>query len=93
MLSKMFMKIGLPKVRGLLVMTMASISPSGREVPSEGKSAPVQVPPRDGNTSSQKSSPYIFMLKREYIPEDGREKWDGWLNTHQAVAGVARPGA
>jgi hypothetical protein len=30
---KMLMKIGLPKMRGLLVMTMASISPSGREVP------------------------------------------------------------
>uniref|UniRef100_A0A8R7QIK2 Uncharacterized protein n=1 Tax=Triticum urartu TaxID=4572 RepID=A0A8R7QIK2_TRIUA len=32
-LLKMLMKIGLPKMRGLLVMTMASISPSGREVP------------------------------------------------------------
>ena len=29
----MLMNIGLPKMRGLLVMTMASISPSGREVP------------------------------------------------------------
>ena len=29
---KMLMKIGLPKMRGVLVMTMASISPSGREV-------------------------------------------------------------
>ena len=29
----MLMKIGLPKMRGLLVMTMASISPSEREVP------------------------------------------------------------
>ena len=32
-LLKMLMEIGLPKRRGLLVMTMASISPSGREVP------------------------------------------------------------
>ena len=32
-LLKMLMKIGLPKMRGLLVMTMASISPSEREVP------------------------------------------------------------
>jgi hypothetical protein len=31
-LLKMLMKIGLPKMRGLLVMMMASISPSGREV-------------------------------------------------------------
>src|SRR3990170_9022883 len=32
-LLKMLMEIGLPKMKGLLVMTMASISPSGREVP------------------------------------------------------------
>jgi hypothetical protein len=30
---KILMKIGLPKMGGLLVMMMASISPSGREVP------------------------------------------------------------
>jgi len=30
---KMLMKIGLPKMRGVLVMTIASISPSRREVP------------------------------------------------------------
>ena len=29
---KMLMEIGLQKMRGLLVMTMASISPSGRDV-------------------------------------------------------------
>ena len=33
-LVKMLMEIGLPKMRGLLVMTMASIPPSGREVSS-----------------------------------------------------------
>ena len=32
-LLKMLMKIGLPNMIGLLVMTMASISPSRREVP------------------------------------------------------------
>ena len=32
-LVKMLMKIGLPKMRGLLVMMMTMISPSGREVP------------------------------------------------------------
>ena len=31
---KMLMEIALPKMRGLLVMTMTMISPSGREVPS-----------------------------------------------------------
>ena len=32
-LLKMLMEIALPKMRGLLVMTMALISPSGRDVP------------------------------------------------------------
>jgi hypothetical protein len=32
LLLKMLRKFGLPKMRGLLVMTMALISPSGREV-------------------------------------------------------------
>jgi hypothetical protein len=32
-LLKTLMEIALPKMRGLLVMTMASISSSGREVP------------------------------------------------------------
>ena len=32
-LVKMMMKIGLPKMRGLLVVMMTMISPSGREVP------------------------------------------------------------
>ena len=32
-LLNMLMKIGLPKMRGVLVMTMALISSSGREVP------------------------------------------------------------
>ena len=32
-LLKMLMKIGLPKMRGVLVMMIASISPTGREVP------------------------------------------------------------
>ena len=32
-LVKMLMKIGLPKMRGFLVMTMAMISPSWREFP------------------------------------------------------------
>ena len=32
-LLNMLMEIALPKMRGLLVMTMALISPSGREVP------------------------------------------------------------
>ena len=33
---KMLMKIGLPKMKGLLVMMMTMTSPSGREVPLAG---------------------------------------------------------
>ena len=32
----------------------------GRIAPPEGKSAPAQVPPLDGNAPSQKPSPYFF---------------------------------
>ena len=35
-------------------------SSPGRIAPPEGKSAPAQVPPRYGGTSSRKSSPYFF---------------------------------
>ena len=33
----------------------------GRIAPPEGKSAPAQVPPRDGGSPSRKSSPYFFL--------------------------------
>ena len=63
-LLKMLMKIGLPKMRGLLVMMMSLISPSGSILggiaPPERKIAPTQVPPREGGASSRKSSPYFF---------------------------------
>ena len=65
-LVKMLMEIALPKMGELLVMMMTMISLSGREVPPggitppEGKSAPAQVPPRDGGALSQKPSPYFF---------------------------------
>jgi len=35
-------------------------SSPGGIAPSEGKSAPAQVPPRDGGAPSQKFSPYFF---------------------------------
>ena len=35
--------------------------------PPEGKSDPIQVPPRDGGASSRKSSPYFFQVKMTYI--------------------------
>src|SRR5215216_6414522 len=50
-------------------------SPSGI-APSEGKSAPAQVPPRGGGASSRKSSPYFFLgqndlYNRRWAPEVG----------------------
>ena len=35
-------------------------SPPSGIAPPEGKSAPAQVPPRDGDAPSRKSSPYFF---------------------------------
>ena len=34
-------------------------SSPGGIIPSEGKSAPTQVPPRDGSATSQRCSPYF----------------------------------
>ena len=74
----MLMEIALPKMGELLVVMMAMISPFEREVPRsiEGKSAPAQVPPRDGGASSLKSSPYFFLgqndlYTRRWAPEVG----------------------
>ena len=50
-------------------------SPSGI-APPEGKSAPTQVPPRDGGTASRKSYPCFFLgqndlYTRRWTPEVG----------------------
>ena len=49
-------------------------SPGGIALP-EGKSAPAQVPPRDGGAPSRKSSPYFLgendMYTRRWAPEVG----------------------
>ncbi len=51
-------------------------SSPGGIAPPEGKSAPAQVPPRDGGAPSQKSSPYFFLgqndlYTRRWAPEVG----------------------
>ena len=51
-------------------------SSPGGIAPPEGKSAPAQVPPRDGGTPSRKSSPYFFLgqndlYTRRWAPEVG----------------------
>ena len=94
-LLKMLMDIVLPKMGELLVMMMTMISPSRREVPPRnrstgGKSAPAQVPPRDGGALSQKSPPYFFLGQNDlytkiWAPEVGRgghnppgRAWGAW---------------
>lgn len=94
-LLKMLMKIGLPKMRGLLVMTMASISPFRREVPpaeSFRLRAKVLLPKFRLETAALRpeSPPFIFFLvKRPYIPEDGQQRWAGLPTTHQGAPGGA----
>ena len=68
-------------------------SSPGRIAPPEGKSAPTQVLPRDGGTSSRKSSPYFFQVKRTYIPKEGHRRWAEEGTTHQGASGsLARLG-
>ena len=83
-LLKMFMEIGLPKMRGLLVMMMTSISPSRGEVPtveSLCRRAKVLLPKFRLETVAlhPKSPLLIFFLgqndlyTRRWAPEVGRE--------------------
>ena len=60
-------------MRGALVMTMAMISPSRREVsPAEQLCrSPRLVPPRGGGVSSRKVLFYFFLVKRLNMGEDG----------------------
>ena len=89
----MEMEIGLPKMRGLLVMTMASISPSRREVPpaeSLHRRAKVLLPKFRLETAvlPRKYSPYFFFVKMTYILEDGHRTWPGLSTTHQGAPGL-----
>ena len=62
-LLNMLMEIGLPKMRGLLVMTMASIFPSGREVPRRNHSTGGQKYSCPSSASRRRrSTPKVFSL-------------------------------
>ena len=74
---KMLMKIALPKMGELLVMTAVTISPSRREVsPAEQlcrspRLVSASVPSRDGGVWSRKPPYDIFQVKTPHIGEDG----------------------
>ena len=57
-------------------MTMAMISPSGREVsPAEQlRQSPRLVPPRGGGVLSRKLAPDFFQGKSSHIAEDGHRR-------------------
>ena len=73
---KMLMEIDPLPMRGLLVMTMAMISPSRREVSLAEQlcRSPRLVPPRGGGVSSQKLASDFFEGKRLHIAEDGHRR-------------------
>ena len=92
---KMLMKIDPLPMRGLLVMTMAMISPSRREVsPAEQlRRSPRLVPPRGGGVSSGKMA-YDFFPHRK-TPYSSRWASKGCQGAHEAggraQGGRARP--
>ena len=73
---KMLMEIGPLLMRGALVMTMAMISPSGREVsPAEQpRQNPRLAPPCGGGVSSEKMACDYFPIERVHIVEDGHRR-------------------
>ena len=82
----MLMEIDPLPMRGLMVMTMVTISPSRRDVsPAEQlRRSPRLVPPHGGGVSSRKLAYDFFQGKRLHIAEDGHRK---------AVRGPTRQGA
>ena len=77
-------KIGLPTMRGSLVMTTVMISPSRREVsPAESlrRRAKVLLP------KFLKSSLLLFYFKIPYIPENGGQKWARASTRYQGAPG------
>ena len=83
---KMLMEIGPLPMRGALVMTMAMISPSRREVsPAEQlRRSPRLVLPRGGGVSSRKLAYDFFLNEGLHIEEDGHRR---------ATKGPTRQGA
>ena len=90
---KMLMEIGPLPMRGALVMTMAMISPSRREVsPAEQlRQSPRLVPPRGGGVSSRKLAYDFSSDERIHIAEYGhRRAKRGPMRQGGAPRGVGR---
>ena len=91
---KMLMEIDPLPMRGLMVMTMAMISPSQRDVSPADQlcRSPRLVPPRGGGVSSRKLAYDFFQGKRLHIAEDGhRRPARGPTRQGCAQGGRARP--
>ena len=98
-LMKMLMNIGLPKMRGLMVITMAMISPFGREVPSTEslrRKAKVLLPRFRLETAALRPESTILNFFR--VKENLYEKMSaigrlgGPLDIRSRQGCVARPG-
>ena len=79
-LLKMLMEIALPKMRGLFVMTVASISPSGRIVPpmeSLHRRAKVLLPKfrLEAAALRPKSLLLIFLGQNDLYTRRGHRRW------------------
>ena len=91
---KMLMEIDPLLMRGSLVMTMAMISPSRREVSPADQlcRSPRLVPPHGGGVSSRKLAYDFFQGKRLHIAEDGhRRPARGPMRQGPRQGGRARP--
>ena len=97
----MLMEIGPLPMRGALVMTMAMISPSRREVSLAEQlcRSPRLVPPRGGGVSSRKLAYDFSSDERLHIAEDGHRRATrgptrqgarpgGWSRPHPRAQGV-----
>ena len=89
---KMLMEIGPLAMRGALVMTMAMISPSRREVsPAEQLCrSPRLVLPRGGGVSSRKLAYDFSSDERLHIAEDGHRRANRGPMRQGAPHGVGR---
>ena len=63
-------------MRGVLVMTMATISPPGGKFPRQDRPPELhigsaQVPPRGGGESTKKLLPYFFLDETLHIAKEG----------------------
>ena len=96
-LVKMLMKIALPNMGQLLVMTAVMISPSRREVsPAEQlcrspRLVSASVLPRDGGVWSRKPPYDFFQVKTPHIGEDGHRGVTRWPTRQGACPGGAPP--